>query len=386
MKILIALTYYRPHVSGLTIYVERLARALARRGHTVTVLTSQYEKALPREEVIDGVNVVRVPVAARISKGVLMPTIGIVAHRLVKQHDVISLHLPQLDASGIALRGRWFNKPVLLTYHSDLLLPPGLVNRTANFVVDLSNHLAAKLADGLCAYTEDFANHSRLLKHYLPKTTVITPPVELPEPSIDAISEWRTQHVPEGKSPVIGIAVRLAAEKGVEYLLAALPKILERYPNAVVLHAGPVDQVIGEDAYRAKLQPMLDKYSDQYRFLGTLNPAQMALFFSNLDLHVLPSINNTETFGLVQVEAAICGTPSVASALPGVRMPTKMTGMGRTAEPSNADDLATQMLEVLDNRAKYMRPEQPIRDMFSPDTTAQRYEALLTDMLAEKAK
>ncbi len=386
MKILIALTYYRPHVSGLTIYVERLARALARRGNTVTVLTSQYDKDLPLEEVIEGVNVVRVPVAARISKGVIMPTIGIVAHRLVKQHDVISLHLPQLDASGIALRGRWFKKPVLLTYHSDLLLPPGIVNRTANFVVDVSNHIAARLSDQLCAYTEDFAKHSRLLSHYLDKVNVITPPVEMDEPSIDDISAWRTKHVPEGKSPVIGIAVRLAAEKGVEYLLEALPKILAKYPDAVVLHAGPVDQVIGEDAYRAKLQPMLDKYADQYRFLGTLNPQEMALFFSNLDLHVLPSINNTETFGLVQVEAALCGTPSVASALPGVRMPTKMTGMGRTATPEDANDLATQMLEVLDNRRKYLRPEKPIRDQFSPDTTAARYEDLFEKMLAEKAK
>ena len=102
MKILVALTYYRPHISGLTIYVERLARALAARGHSVTVLTSRFASHLPLREELDGVQVVRVPVAARISKGVLMPTIGFVANRLVWSHDVISLHLPQLDASGIA--------------------------------------------------------------------------------------------------------------------------------------------------------------------------------------------------------------------------------------------------------------------------------------------
>ncbi len=39
MKILIGLTYYRPHYSGLTIYTERLARGLAELGHEVTVLT-----------------------------------------------------------------------------------------------------------------------------------------------------------------------------------------------------------------------------------------------------------------------------------------------------------------------------------------------------------
>ena len=73
MKILFILTYYRPHVSGLTIYVERLAKVLAERGHTVTVLTSHYTKDLPNEEQMDGVRVVRVPVAFRFNKGVVMP-------------------------------------------------------------------------------------------------------------------------------------------------------------------------------------------------------------------------------------------------------------------------------------------------------------------------
>ncbi len=53
MKVLFILTYYRPHVSGLTIYVERLARELAARGHEVTVLTSHYAAHLPREERMD---------------------------------------------------------------------------------------------------------------------------------------------------------------------------------------------------------------------------------------------------------------------------------------------------------------------------------------------
>jgi len=83
MKILTVLTYYRPHTSGLTIYAERLARAFAQRGHEVTVMTTQYEKSLPREETMDGVRIIRVPVAARVSKGVLAPTFGWVATKLV---------------------------------------------------------------------------------------------------------------------------------------------------------------------------------------------------------------------------------------------------------------------------------------------------------------
>ena len=73
MKILTVLTYSRPHTSGLTIYAERLARAFVKRGHQVTVMTTQYDPSLLLEETIDGVKIVRVPVAARISKGVIAP-------------------------------------------------------------------------------------------------------------------------------------------------------------------------------------------------------------------------------------------------------------------------------------------------------------------------
>ena len=45
MKILTVLTYFRPHISGLTRYAERLCCALAERGHEVTVLTSQYDRS-----------------------------------------------------------------------------------------------------------------------------------------------------------------------------------------------------------------------------------------------------------------------------------------------------------------------------------------------------
>ena len=73
MKILTVLTYYRPHTSGLTIYAERLARAFAKRGHQVTVMTTQYDPSLKNEETIDGVKVIRVPVAARVSKPTRRP-------------------------------------------------------------------------------------------------------------------------------------------------------------------------------------------------------------------------------------------------------------------------------------------------------------------------
>jgi len=383
MRILIVLTYYRPHISGLTIYVQRLARTLAKRGHQVTVLTSQYDKSLPREEIIEGVRIVRAPVLLRISKGVIMPTFGYLAWKLVLKHDVIHLHLPQFDAAGVALRGRLLKKPTVISYHSDLKLPPGLFNRVANQVVHLMNFLAGVFTHRIGAYTEDFANHSPYLRLFSNKVDIILPPVELPKVSQDDVAAFGQTHNPQKKYPVIGMATRFASEKGVEVLLDALPKIFEQQSHATVLYAGQYQDVMGEEAYLLRLLPRIREYiaEEQWKFLGTLNPGQMAAFYPNLDVLVVPSLNSTETFGLVQIEAMMNGVPTVASNLPGVRQPPLMTGMGEVAAIGDADDLAQSILKILARPEKYRGNPDEIAHTFSPDVNAAAYERMYQDLM-----
>jgi len=71
-----------------------------------------------------------------------------------------------LDAAGIALRGRLFKRPTVLTYHCDLQLPEGLFNRTVDQAVFAANYISAVGADRIVAYTRDYADHSRLLRKF----------------------------------------------------------------------------------------------------------------------------------------------------------------------------------------------------------------------------
>ncbi|MBI2758708.1 MAG: glycosyltransferase family 4 protein [Chloroflexi bacterium] len=383
MKILTVLTYYRPHTSGLTIYAERLARAFVQRGHQVTVMTTQYDASLPREEMMDGVRVIRVPVMFRLSKGVIAPTFGWVATRLVAEHDVVQMHLPQFDAPGVALRGRLFGKPAVLTYHCDLLLPPGLFNRFVNLVVKFQNNMAALFSNQIVTYTRDYADHSSFLSRYKFKLRTILPPVELPAVDKNAIQSFaKAQHVPDRK-PVIGMAARFAAEKGVEILLDALPVILKKYPQAQVLFAGAYQNVMGEQAYFDRLMPRIREFESQghWTFLGNLNPEQMAAFYPNLDALVVPSLNSTEAFGLVQIEAMMNGVLCVPSALPGVRMPVKMHGMGRVAKIGDAASLAESVLEILNEPQKFRGDMESIKKSYDPDTVAAEYEKLFEGLM-----
>ena len=385
MNVLTALTYYRPHTSGLTIYVERLACGLAARGHHVTVLTSQYDRSLPRVERLDGVRVVRAPVLLRVSKGVIMPTFGWLATRFTRWADVLSLHLPQLDAAGIALRGRLTRKPTVLTFHCDLQLPAGMFNRMVNTVIDTANLAAGSLADAIVSYTHDYASHSAYLSHFQNKVRIVPPPVEMDMPNLADVAAFRARWGTNGQR-VIGMAARLATEKGVEVLLNALPRVLERYPDARVLYAGQYQNVLGEEGYARRLQPLFDRYHDHWTFLGVLNPQEMAVFFSACDTIVVPSLNSTESFGLVQVEAMLCGTPSIASDLPGVRVPPRTTGMGDVVPVGDSAALAEAILRVLDHRERYVRPRTEIQAMYSTPRTAELYEELFEELIAERAR
>ncbi|MCA9897454.1 MAG: glycosyltransferase family 4 protein [Anaerolineales bacterium] len=376
MKIVEVLTYYRPWVSGLTIYVERLSKALARQGHEVTVLTSQYDPNLPIYDVIDGVKVVRIPVAARVSKGVLMPGFGPMAWKLAQQADVLHLHLPQFDAPGVAMRGRILNKPVVLTYHCDLQLPHGAFNRLVDRVVLSMNQLAGKLADAVVTYTRDYGTHSPFLSQFLDeKLHIIPPPVELPKYSQADVQAFRNKHN-LGNEPIVGIICRLAAEKGVEVLLKALPIVREKFPNVRVLHAGQYQNIIGEEAYAARLAPLFEQYKDHYHLLGNIEGAELSAFYNCLDCLCVPSLNSTESFGLVQIEAMQKGVPVAACALPGVRQPVTMTGMGEVTAVSDHNALAQAIINILQDKQAYQRDSQLIGNTFLPDATAEAYLAL----------
>lgn len=386
MRILIALTYYRPYISGVTIYAERLAKALASRGHQVTVLTSQYDRQLPEKECDGNLRIVRVPVLFRISKGVIMPKFGMVANKLVLENDVLQLHLPQFDAAGVALRGRLLKKPTVLTYHCDLRMPPGLLSWLANQAIHVMNFLAAIFTHRIVTYTEDYAKHSPYVQRFIKKLKVILPPVLLPETTEKKVADFIALHNPEKRSPVIGMAARFASEKGVEILLDALPGILEKYPETMVQFAGAYENIIGEEQYFQRLYPRIKTFEENghWKFLGILQPDQIASFYRNIDVLVVPSLNSTEAFGLVQIEAMMNGKPSIASNLPGVRQPPRMHEMGRVVPIGDSQALVDAVIDVISNQQQVSDEKvDEIKHQYLPATIAEEYEKLFAEISRE---
>jgi len=386
MRVLITLTYYRPHYSGLTIYVERLARAMVQRGHQVDILTSRYDHSLPAHEVLNGVEIHRMAVWMRISKGVIMPVLPFHAWQLAQRADVLNLHVPQLDAAPVAILGKWMKKPLVLTYHCDLLLPKGVVHFAANRASHFANRISSNLADVIVTNTRDYAEHSQFLRNYLSKVKIIPPPVEVEQISDDDQEAFRQRTAIKPGQQIIGMAARLATEKGVEYLVDAMPAILARHPQARVLFVGQYEEVVGEETYARKLQPMIKSLGEHWTFLGVLPPIEFAAFLHQADVLVLPSINSTESFGMVQVEAMVCGTPVVASDLPGVRQPVTSTGMGMITPARDTTALADAVIEILNSPNQYIQNITQIKHRYSGQQIALEYESLFAAAIEKKIK
>jgi glycosyltransferase involved in cell wall biosynthesis len=292
--------------------------------------------------------------------------------------------MPQMDAAYVSWMARMKGRPVVMTYHCDLKLPNGLVHWVANQASHMFSHMTAIAATTIVTNTRDYAENSNFLRRYLGKMRFIPPPIEIPVVSEEDIRAFQQKHDIRPGQRIIGMNARLATEKGVEYLIDALPSILEKFPQARVLHAGQYENVLGEEQYAQKLAPMIQRLGSHWSFLGLLSPQEQAAYFHSSEVMVLPSINSTESFGMVQVEAMTCGTPAVASDLPGVRCAVHDTGMGRIVPARDSHALAKAIIDVLDHPEKFSGDAEAVRNRYSSETVARQYEAIFKELTASK--
>jgi glycosyltransferase involved in cell wall biosynthesis len=97
------------------------------------------------------------------------------------------------------------------------------------------------------------------------------------------------------------------------------------------------------------------------------------------DVFTLPS--RTDCFAGVQVEAMLSGTPVVSSDIPGAREVVRKTGMGLLARPDDPESLASTLLAVMRDRARFVKPRAHIREAFDPERALAEYETLMHDVV-----
>lgn len=360
-KILCVINYYYPYVSGVSEYARLLCEEFVEKGYRVTVITSNHDK-LPEEEIINGVKVLRAPIICKISKGTVSLSFILKAWKLSKKADMVNLHLPMLESGLLSILID--SRKIVPTYHCDVNLPSGILNRFILKVMDFSNNICLKRSRKIGVTSIDYMKHSRIAHRYVDKMIEAGAPIK---------KYSRVETTQDKNKRVIGFCGRIVEEKGIDVLLKAF-EIVQKEENNVCLHiGGDYKKIAGGSIYES-----LDSYIQEHniqnvKFLGKIPEEDMSKFYSSLDVFVLPSINSLEAFGMVQIEAMMCGTPVVASNLFGVRTIVKKTGMGEIAKVKDEKDLAEKILMVLRNRDQYIKSREYIESLYGTEACAKSY-------------
>lgn len=374
MKILVTLSYYRPHISGLTVCVQRLIGGLSKRNFEFTVLTSRHKNNLLKSGTDNNTRIIRSPALFTLGKVPVMPWYIFQAIREIKSHDLVWINLPQAEGLIVALMSKLFGKKIVTTVHCLPLLPDGWQRFLFQKLFDLLNNFVIKLSDQVIYYTKDYAENTKELLHIHSESNYILPPIIMSNEQKVMSNEKRGK-----KKTVIGFAGRIAEDKGLEYLLEALSILKKEGKKVELLIAGNMTAV-GEMAYANKIKKMFNNVKFKVSFVGEIDPMNMFEFYQKIDLLVLPSVNRTEAFGIVQAEAMLSGIPVVASDLPGVRIPVKLAGEGVAVKPGDVPALSKAIWLYVQKKTDKAGLAKKSALIFNQDKTFGAYEAVFRQM------
>ncbi|MEU4439962.1 glycosyltransferase family 4 protein [Micromonospora chalcea] len=342
-------------VGGLGRHVHALSVALAAAGHEVTVVTRHAEGA-PLEEYADGVRIVRAaedPVTFPLATGSLLAWTMAFNHTLTRAalraassgaYDVIHAHDWLVAHTAMTLREH-LDVPLVTTIHATEAgrhqgWLPEEMNRTIHGV---EHWLAGESGRVIvCSgYMRDEVG--ALFGVDAARVDVVPNGVEPHRWRVpaSAVAAARTRFAADG--PLVTFAGRLVYEKGVQHLLAGLPRLRDRHPGLRAV-------IVGDGPYRADLEAEVHRLGlgGTVSMPGFLGGADLPAVMAASDCFAVPSIY--EPFGMVALEGAAAGAPLAVARTGGLAEIVEPGVTGMTFAPHDPDGLVEAVHALLSDR------------------------------------
>ncbi|QWF83327.1 glycosyltransferase family 4 protein [Amycolatopsis sp. CA-230715] len=379
MRVLMLSWEYPPVVvGGLSRHVHALARHLVRDGHEVVVLCrhvagTDAHTHPTTDRVVEGVRVIRVaedPMHVTFERDLVAWTLAM-GHAMIRaggellrgwQPDVVHAHDWLVTHPAIALAEQ-AAVPLVGTIHAtEAGRHSGWLSHPLNQQVHSAEWWLANRADALITCSQAMRTEvAHLFDLDAADITVIHNGIEERGWRVPAaaIAEARAAHSPDG-APLLLYFGRLEWEKGVQDLLAALPRIRRAHPGARVVVAGKgrhLDELV-EQARKLRIRRAVD-------FVGHLSDRELRAALAAADAVVLPS--RYEPFGIVALEAAAAQAPLVASTAGGLGEVVIDGETGLAFEPGDVAAIAAAVGTVLDDRKAAARRARTAKSRLAAD-------------------
>ena len=349
--------YYPPDMGGIESVTETLAVGASVSGYEVLVVC--FDKA----QTVDGcqsdqVQVVRYPITKMIRSQPLGWKYFWGAVREGRRADIVHLHAPNLLAAMAAL----FIGPrpkLLIHWHSDVV-GKGFYGR---LVMPLERLMLSR-ATKIIATSQSYADYSIPLQKFSKKVCVVPLGVKASDniPELESLPPRLASFV-AGRRLVLSVG-RMTKYKGFSVLVEAA-KFMNDNVAIIIAGGGELFEDLTTQIEREQLEARV-------LLAGRVTDAELTSLYQNADVYCMPSIERSEAFGVVLLEAMAYGLPIVATNIPGSGVPwvNEHQVSGLNVTPGDARSLAEACMEILNNPSLMKRFREGARSRFDENFTA----------------
>lgn len=374
-------------VGGIASHCHDLAKALTKLGHEVYVVTLDFPGA-PNYEELDGVKVYRAP--SEIGHPHFLTWTLLFNNSIEKRiadvgvdFDVLHVHDWLTAPAGIAAK-HFLRKPLVVTLHSTEY-GRSTLHSVDSFTIDgwewWSTYEANKIIVTTYSMRHEVCGHFHVNWE---KVWIIPNAVDASKFQVNVDrGAARARYGVGWNEKLILYVGRLVPQKGVEFLIQAVPKIAGRYPGAKFV-------IVGEGWLRGHLEYLANMTGQRWRvnFTGFIPESELIALMRSADVLVVPSIY--EPFGIVALEGMAADVPVVASQVGGLAEVVEHDRTGVYVYMRNPDSIAWGVDRVLSNpdHAQWLvkNGREAVQKTYSWEAVAKKTSELYEDVVKEGGK
>lgn len=350
MKILMLTWEYPPRVvGGISKVVYDLSHKMVKEGNEVTVITYKEGDNVKYYENDKGVEVYRVDNYMirpnNFIDWIMQLNFNVItkANEIINKNgkfDVIHAHDWLVAYSAKSIKES-YNIPLISTIHAtESGRNSGIHDETQRYINDSEWMLTYESSEVIVNSNYMKNEVQRLFGLPYDKINVIPNGVNLQLFSnVNIDYDFRRQYAMDNEKIILYVG-RLVYEKGIQNLIAAMPKVLDRYHDSKLIICGRGG--------------MIDELREQVKYLGIENKVyfagycdskKMQKMYKCADVAVFPS--TYEPFGIVAIESMLSGTPTIVSDVGGLNEIIEHGVTGMKSYAGNANSIADSVLALL---------------------------------------
>ena len=350
MKILMLTWEYPPRVvGGISKVVYDLSHKMVKEGNEVTVVTYKDGDNVKYYENDKGVEVYRVDNymirANNFIDWIMQLNFNMITkvNEIINKNgkfDVIHAHDWLVAYSAKSIKES-YNIPLISTIHAtESGRNSGIHDETQRYINDSEWMLTYESSEVIVNSNYMKNEVQRLFGLPYDKINVIPNGVNLQLFSnVNIDYDFRRQYAMDNEKIILYVG-RLVYEKGIQNLIAAMPKILDRYHDSKLIicgRGGMIDELMEQVKYLG--------IDNKVYFAGYCDSKKMQKMYKCADVAVFPS--TYEPFGIVAIESMLSGTPTIVSDVGGLNEIVEHGVTGMKSYAGNANSIADSVLALL---------------------------------------